>query len=41
VAQSVPRVGTTFVLTIPRATSVTVGLPVSPARDSSDPISAA
>jgi len=40
VAQSVPGVGTTFVLTIPRAVGVTVGPGVAPARDSSDPISA-
>jgi len=40
VAQSVPGVGTTFVLTIPRAIGVTVGPGVAPARDSSDPISA-
>ncbi|HMA02440.1 MAG: CHASE3 domain-containing protein [Gemmatimonas sp.] len=41
VAQSVLGAGTTFVLTIPRAVSVTVGLPVASARDSSDPISTA
>lgn len=41
VAQSVLGAGTTFVLTIPRAVSATVGRPVASARDSSDPISTA
>ena len=40
VAHSAPGEGTTFVLTIPRASGVGVAIPPTPAHDSTDPISA-